>query len=284
MSCDIPIDTCTQTVTSTMDNILCSCHHLSDHKKCACDHNIANKKLWILDSGASMHFTPDWKDFDKHYELSHAKRIPVRTANGIIFVVGRGHVLVWWLDQDQKIKILNLHNIGHIPNSDVHLVSLGFLLNHGAKIHGDMEHLTVTYSDGTPLACFIPGHMGPGMYTVEEIPPTAKDHAQTSKITYDIFPKHFGHPLKEVIWHAKKHVTNMPEIEIPSEDSICPGYTKGKLPNWAFPPIERRATHAFKLIHSDLKSFPIKSYHHHWYIHYHLFRWFLVHGLGLVHL
>ena len=120
----------------------------------------------------------------------------------------------------------------------------------------------MTYGDGTPLACFIPGRMGPGMYIVEEIPPTARDHAQTSKITYDILPKHFGHPLKEVIRHAKKHVTNMPEIEIPSEDSICPGCTKGKLPNWAFPPIERRATHAFKLIHLDLKSFPIESYHH----------------------
>ena len=100
MSCDIPVDSCTQTVTSTTDNIFCSCHHSSDHKKCACDHNIANKKLWILDSGASMHFTPDRKDFDEYHELSHAERIPVRTANGIIFVVERGHVLVQWLDQD----------------------------------------------------------------------------------------------------------------------------------------------------------------------------------------
>ena len=59
---------------------------------------------------------------------------------------------------------------------------------------------------------------------------------------------------------------NMPKIEIPSEDSICPGCAKGKLPNQAFPSIERCATCAFELIHSDLKSFPIESYHHHWYI------------------
>ena len=124
----------------------------------------------------------------------------------------------------------------------------------------------VTYSDGTPLACFIPGHMSPGIYMVEDIPPTAKDHAWTSKITYDIFHKHFGHPSKEVIQHAKKHITNMPEIEIPSEDSTCPGCAKGKLSNWAFPPIEWCAICAFELIHSDLKSFPIESYHRHQYI------------------
>ena len=104
-----------------------------------------------------------------------------------------------WLDEDRKIKILDLHNVGHIPNSGVHLVSLGFLLHHGAKIHGDMEYLTVTYGDGTPLARFIPSHMRPGMYMVEDMPPTAKDHAWISKITYDILHKHFGHPSKEVI-------------------------------------------------------------------------------------
>ena len=59
---------------------------------------------------------------------------------------------------------------------------------------------------------------------------------------------------------------NIPEIKISSEDSICPGCAKGKLPNQAFPPIERCTTRTFELIHSDLKSFPIESYHRHWYI------------------
>ena len=49
-------------------------------------------------------------------------------------------------------------------------------------------------------------------------------------------------------------------------DSICPGCTMGKLPNRSFPPSEHHATHAFKLIHLDIKSFPTESYHHYWYI------------------
>ena len=94
MSCDIPIYSCTQTITSTMNDVLCLCHHSSDHKKCVCDHNITNKKLWILDSSASMHFTPDQKDFDKYHELKGSERIPVQTANGLIYIVGREHILV----------------------------------------------------------------------------------------------------------------------------------------------------------------------------------------------
>ena len=43
--------------------------YLWSHKtdKCACDHS---KKLWILDLGASMHFTPDQSDFIKYQKLA----------------------------------------------------------------------------------------------------------------------------------------------------------------------------------------------------------------------
>ena len=58
----------------------------------------------------------------------------------------------------------------------------------------------------------------------------------------------------------------MSKIEISSEDSICPGCAKGKLPNKKFPPTEQCTTRTFELIHLDLKSFPIESYHFHRYI------------------
>jgi len=49
-------------------------------------------------------------------------------------------------------------------------------------------------------------------------------------------------------------------VEIPTEH-FCPGCAQGKMPNKAFPPTKTRATEPFELIHSDLKSFPIDSYH-----------------------
>ena len=65
-----PVDT---NVSTHRDNGLsCLCSHRTD--KCACDHS---KKLWILDSGASMHFTPDQSDFIKYQELTGSAHIPV---------------------------------------------------------------------------------------------------------------------------------------------------------------------------------------------------------------
>ena len=76
--------------------------------------------------------------------------------------------------------------------------------------------------------------------------------------------KRLGHPSKVVLRHAHKHMCNFPqEVPASKEDTICPGCTKGKMPNCAFTPNEQRATQPFELIHSDLKSYSKKSYH--WY-------------------
>ena len=88
----------------------------------------------------------------------------------------------------------------------------------------------------------------------------------TCTLTYNIVHHHLGHPSKDVICHAHKHTWNFPDVEIPNMDSICPGCTMGKLSNRSFPPSEYCATHAFKLIHLDSKSFPTELYHHCQYI------------------
>ena len=75
-----------------------------------------------------------------------------------------------------------------------------------------------------------------------------------------------AHPSKEVIIKARKHLKNFPEIEIPKEESLCPGCAQGKMTNRPFPATPRRASRPFELIHSDLKSFPVESYHRFKYV------------------
>ena len=81
-----------------------------------------------------------------------------------------------------------------------------------------------------------------------------------SKVNYDIMHQRFGHPLKEVLQCACKHMQHFPDIHFPIEDCVCPGCALGKMPNQAFPENERHATKPFELVHSDLKSFPVMSY------------------------
>ena len=65
---------------------------------------------------------------------------------------------------------------------------------------------------------------------------------------------------------ARKHLKDFPWIEIPSEDHVCPGCVQGKMTNHPFPVTTQRASQPFELIHSDLESFPIESYHRFKYV------------------
>ena len=50
--------------------------------------------MWLLDSGASAHFTNNKNDFIEYTPVSLSERIPVRTASHTIFVEGSGTVLL----------------------------------------------------------------------------------------------------------------------------------------------------------------------------------------------
>jgi transposase InsO family protein len=85
-------------------------------------------------------------------------------------------------------------------------------------------------------------------------------------IDYDIMHRQLVHPSKEVLLRARKHLKDFPEIEFPKEEHLCPGCAQGKMTNRPFPPSTKRASHSFELVHSDLKSFPIDSYHKYKYV------------------
>ena len=197
--------------------------------------------VWILDTGTSTHFTLHHSDFIDYVELKGDDRIPVQTAGGIIHVTGHGCVLIQWMDHvHKKSHLLDLHGVCHISNLGVCLISLGQLLNHGAKVQGDMHQINFLYGDGILLAPFTPGHLGSNMYTLESLP--LKGLTMTCTLTYDIVYHYLGHPSKDMIRHACKHTWNFPDVEIPNMDSICPGCAMGKLPNRSFPPSERHYT------------------------------------------
>ena len=104
-------------------------------------------------------------------------------------------------------------------------------------------------------------------YGIRSIPTIRSNYiASVSKVDYDIMHRRFRHLSKAVLQHAQKHMQRFPEIHFPTEDCICPGCALGKMSNRAFPENPRRASKAFELVHSDLKSFPVPSYRKYKYI------------------
>src|SRR6266702_2485467 len=70
------------------------------------------------------------------------------------------------------------------------------------------------------------------------------------------------HPSKEVLRHAKDHTKGFPKgITIPTTTGLCPGCAQDKMPAASHPLSNTRAKAQFEQIHSNLKSFPVPSYH-----------------------
>ncbi|KIK91038.1 hypothetical protein PAXRUDRAFT_150441, partial [Paxillus rubicundulus Ve08.2h10] len=68
----------------------------------------------------------------------------------------------------------------------------------------------------------------------------------------------------------QEYIKDFLEVTIPPVDPVCPGFfvscQLGKQPNFPFTPCDVCAKEPFELVHSDLKSFEVKSYHCHKYI------------------
>ena len=112
---------------------------------------------------------------------------------------------------------------------------------------------------------FNPRHEKDSLYVMKSHMPNEADiHMAINTIygvDFDIIHTCLAQPSKEVLLKARKHLKDFPEIEFPKEEYLCPGCAQGKMTNRFFPPSTRRASQPFKLIHSDLKSFHIDSYH-----------------------
>jgi len=83
---------------------ICSCSHEMSDARCArCKGKTANDSklsgaFWLLDSGASCHFTGDIGDFTSYNALKRAHY--AKTANGVALIAGIGMVLLQCLDHN----------------------------------------------------------------------------------------------------------------------------------------------------------------------------------------
>jgi hypothetical protein len=73
----------------------------------------------------------------------------------------------------------------------------------------------------------------------------------------------FAHPSHNVLKHARKHTANFPSMHNHKPSGICAGCAQGKLPNESYTHNEKQASVPFEIVHSDLKSYPVNSYHNH---------------------
>ena len=93
---------------------------------------------WMLDSGASCHFTNNINDFVEFEENVGPERV-VRTANGSTSIAGKGTVI--FTVNNERVR---LYPVFYIPDLNDRLLSLGQFHRSGLSSRGD-AHAIVLY-------------------------------------------------------------------------------------------------------------------------------------------
>ena len=194
----------------------------------------------------------------------------VKTAAHALYVQGQGSVLLKHTVVHNGIKTertTRIYPVLHIPQMTTKLLSMGEFLQQGLCIQGDLQHISLFFKGSSmPLLKTKPLADGHTLYWLDAEVTHVKDvheaHSTVYTADYDIWHRRLGHPSKEVLRRAKDHTKGFPkDLKYPSETPICPGCAQGKMPASAHKPSETRAKKPFEKIHSDLKSFPVDSYH-----------------------
>ena len=190
--------------------------------------------FWLLDSGASRHFTGNRDDFADYQALNY--KLYAKTANSKAKIVGVGTVLLRTVDRNGEEAIVTLAQVLHMPSANARLISMGEFLTSGYSIRGNKSGLQLYNSVASLWFGPDPEDLHRVTYGIRSIPTIRSNYiASVSKVDYDIMHRRFGHPSKAVLRHAQKHMQRFPEIHFPTEDCICPGCALGKMSNRAFP-------------------------------------------------
>jgi len=238
-----------------------SVHHFSCEK---CKKNIdVNVCQWIMDSGASKHFTPELSDFADFHPYDGPK-LQTAKATAPLQIKGEGTIF-FTHDVTNKSGITRtvttrFFPVYHVPGMSVRLMSLGELLLNGCEVRGDAEALRFYKANHRFPSLSVEPHLPKQIiYWLRGTITNKRALLLGNTINsgdYDLWHNRLGHPSKCVLHEAQRHVKDFPKgILFPKEDPLCRGCAEGKMHSKSYPDSESRATRPFQRIHSDLKSF-----------------------------
>jgi Integrase core domain len=193
-----------------------------------------------------------------------ADRMPVRTASDIVHVEGKGAVFLEH-KVNNKLVQTRLYPVHYIPKISTRLISMGQFLYDGLSIKGDARHISL-FDKTRPMLTCKPISFSQNIYwldtSITDIQAKVLIFNTIYSVDYDLLNRCLGHPSKDILSNAKSKMKGFPQdLQIPTDTPVCPGCVQGKMPASSHPPSATRAKAAFEHIHSDLKSFPVESYH-----------------------
>ena len=247
--------------------------HASSCEKCKENKLKMKDCQWIMDSGASKHFTPWLNDFAE-FRPYNGPILSTAAKSTPLQIKGEGTVFLSHTVKDRtgnkKEVITRFYPVYHVPGMSIRLMSLGELLLNSCEVRGNADLLYFLRENRRFPSLSVEPHLP--RQTIFWLHGSITDQSALMTNTidsgdYDLWHQRLGHPSKRVLFEAQKHVKDFPKgILFPNKEPLCRGCAEGKMHSRSFPESQTRATKAFQRIHSDLKSFAVESYHRYRYL------------------
>jgi hypothetical protein len=140
------------------------CAHQISYSKCAkCKgKQVETNKLWLLDSGASFHFTNKIEDFAKYNPLK--KPVLVSTATSTTGIIDVGTVIL-----NHESGIVQLAPVYYIPDLNCRLISMGTLLRDGMIAYGNSKCVKILTESKQVFLKFRPRKDGDTIYCIRSL-------------------------------------------------------------------------------------------------------------------
>jgi len=189
---------------------------------------------WLMDSGASKHFTMKMDDFSSYESIPANNKNKVITTNGETFIEGKGTMFIQHNvernSQRPEQQIMCLSPIYFISGLSSWLRSMGEFLHSGLKVWGSAKSLELIKKHDKAVMQCLPVQKADTIYWVKsQTVMLAKANVATIHIAdYDIWHKWLGHLSPKVLSKMPIGTQKFPWVQIPKFIPICPGCAQGK--------------------------------------------------------
>ena len=155
---------------------------------------------------------------------------PLNTINAVTRTEGQGTVVLL-LNSGEAVQIWPVY---YIPGMTCKLLSTGMFMQYSLEMIGNLHSIRMI-KGSSPFLTFLPRNEWSNIYVILSMRPQDEDlHGALDTfyaLDYGILNRRLAHPSKDVLQKARKHLKDFPEIEIPSEEPLCPGCVQGKMVN-----------------------------------------------------
>jgi len=219
-------------------------------------------KHWIVDSGASDHFTPYRHLYSRYTPLESVEG--VQTAKGELHAIGIGTIDITVVDGKGNPREVELKNVLHVPGMDSNLLSSNVLVERGFEVsmhptkgtrvirNDEVFATTVTY--GRLQRLKIPNDSDDGKHIAQKATGPKPTTPELQKLPYDTWHRRLAHlgpwNVKKLQGMANGMAIDMETFSI--EDDQCEACIQGhQTRNLSDTPMRRRTVPG-DLIHSDV--------------------------------